>query len=181
MTKAVVVVDVQNDFAHPDGGLYVAGAEDAISRINHLVGLADNVAYTQDWHPEDSTHFEQWPVHCVENTWGSEFHEDLWITDSPAVIRKGVNPGEDGYSGFYVEHADGSKEKTSLDDWLRTWGVHELWIVGIALDVCVRATVLDALDLGYSVVLPLGTSVAVDPDAVNDVLDELHAAGAEVV
>ena len=102
---ALVVVDVQNDFAHPDGGLYVRGGENLVPTINAQIAKAREagavVVYTADWHPASTPHFAKdggiWPDHCVMDTWGAEFHADLDV-DGP-VVRKGSN-GEDGYSGF---------------------------------------------------------------------------------
>ncbi|MYH40956.1 MAG: isochorismatase family protein, partial [Chloroflexi bacterium] len=104
---ALVVVDVQNDFAHPEGSLYVAGAEEAIAAANREIERAQGagalVAYTQDWHPEHTPHFARdggiWPVHCVAGSWGSRLHDDLLADPSAPRVRKGIG-GEDGYSGF---------------------------------------------------------------------------------
>ena len=103
---ALIVVDIQNDFAHPDGSLYVNGAAAVVTFANAAISEATEsgalVVYTQDWHPEHTPHFERdggiWPIHCVGDTWGAEFHEDL-IIDAGPVVRKGVD-GNDGYSGF---------------------------------------------------------------------------------
>ena len=104
-TTALLVVDVQNDFADPSGSLYVKGGEEVVPLINREIERARaagaSVIYTQDWHPESTPHFQKdggvWPVHCVMSTWGAELHRDL-VTVGP-VVRKGSN-GEDGYSGF---------------------------------------------------------------------------------
>src|SRR4051812_39015765 len=104
-TTALLVVDVQNDFADPNGTLYVKGGEDVVPFINAEIAAAQlsgaRVFYTQDWHPESTPHFEKdggiWPVHCVQGTWGAELHPDL-VVGGP-IIQKGSN-GEDGYSGF---------------------------------------------------------------------------------
>ena len=106
---ALLVVDVQNDFAHPEGSLYVAGAEEAIARMDAEIGHAHDagalIVYTQDRHPEHTPHFEQdggtWPVHCVEGTWGAILHADLPEIDSAPLILKGEG-GQDAYSAFSV-------------------------------------------------------------------------------
>ena len=106
-STALIVVDVQNDFVDPDGSLTVAGGTDVVPVINGQIQRAKDagafVVYTADWHPESTPHFLKdggiWPVHCVGNMWGSEFHPDL-VVDGP-VVRKGID-GEDGYSGFSV-------------------------------------------------------------------------------
>src|SRR5215213_6494902 len=104
-TTALLIVDVQNDFADPNGSLYVKGGESIVPLINREIDRARTagalVFYTQDWHPESTPHFQKdggiWPVHCVMETWGAELHADLSVVG--AVVRKGSN-GEDGYSGF---------------------------------------------------------------------------------
>ena len=106
-TTALLVVDVQNDFADPGGGLYVRDGEQVVPLVSELVGAAQNagsaVVYTQDWHPASTPHFAKdggiWPVHCVVDTWGAELHPQL-LVQGP-VVRKGTS-GEDGYSGFSV-------------------------------------------------------------------------------
>src|SRR4051794_6770844 len=106
-TTALVVVDVQNDFADPAGSLFVAGAADILPRINAAIAdaqaAAATVVATQDWHPEVTPHFAKdggiWPVHCLAGTWGAELHPDLAVPADSLRIRKGAN-GEDGYSGF---------------------------------------------------------------------------------
>lgn len=154
---ALVVVDVQNDFAHPDGGLYVAGGEDVVPIINHAIEAAREggaiVVYTADWHPESTPHFAKdggiWPVHCVMDTWGAEFPEDL-VVDGP-VVRKGSN-GEDGYSGFFMrDHDTGQTIETELAGLLRQRGISHLVVCGLATDYCVNATALDGMKEGFKV------------------------------
>jgi nicotinamidase/pyrazinamidase len=154
---ALVVVDVQNDFAHPDGGLYVKGGGDVVPIINHAIEGAREggaiVVYTADWHPASTPHFAKdggiWPVHCVMDTWGAEFHEDL-VVDGP-VVRKGSN-GEDGYSGFFMrDHDTGQTIETELAGLLRQRGVTHLVVCGLATDYCVNATALDGMKEGFKV------------------------------
>ena len=155
--SALVIVDVQNDFAHPDGGLYVEGGEDVVPIINHAIEEAREggaiVAYTADWHPESTPHFAKdggiWPVHCVMDTWGAEFPEDL-VVDGP-VVRKGSN-GEDGYSGFFMrDHDTGQTTETELAGLLRQRGITHLVVCGLATDYCVNATALDGMKEGFKV------------------------------
>ena len=111
LTTALLVVDVQNDFADPNGSLYVKGGEEIIPLINREIDRARAagapIFYTQDWHPESTPHFQKdggiWPVHCVMGTWGAEFHPDLNAVGP--VVRKGSH-GEDGYSGFSMRHPE---------------------------------------------------------------------------
>lgn len=154
---ALVVVDVQNDFADPGGSLAVRGGVTVVRRVNEQVRLAVSggafVVYTQDWHPARTPHFAQdggiWPVHCGADTWGAALHPAL-VVRGP-VVRKGVG-GEDGYSGFTVrDPASGAATATDLEALLRAAGVARVIVAGLATDYCVRDTVLDALRLGFEV------------------------------
>ena len=156
-TSALVVVDVQNDFADPEGSLSVAGAQSIIPRINREIESARTsgaiVVATQDWHPPSTPHFAKdggiWPVHCVADTWGAELFPSLELPDDAPRVRKGVN-GEDGYSGFTTrDPMTGETAKTELDGLLRDAGVDHVVAVGLATDYCINATALDAIALGY--------------------------------
>lgn len=149
-TTALLVVDVQNDFADPSGNLYVEGGGKAIAFINDQISKARRagatIAYTQDWHPESTPHFEKdggvWPVHCVADSFGAEFHPDLNVLDDAVFIKKGVG-GEDGYSAFTVrDPVTGEESPTGLTE--RLGGITSIAIVGLALDVCVKESALDA-------------------------------------
>ena len=156
---ALIVVDVQNDFADPDGSLYVAGGEDTVPFISDQIELAKEsgatVVYTRDWHPESTPHFAKdggiWPVHCVGDSWGSRFHPDL-VVRGPE-IKKGVG-GEDGYSGFSVRDPEtGAESSTDLAVLLRDAGVTDVVVVGLATDYCVKETALDAVRRGFPTTL----------------------------
>jgi nicotinamidase/pyrazinamidase len=155
--SALLVVDVQNDFADPNGSLYVEGGEQVVSLVNREIDRATAAGacavYTQDWHPPSTPHFAihggKWPVHCVRETWGAELHPELKVVGDQ--IRKATGP-EDGYSGFSVEHLpSGERRGTGLHDLLRARGIERIVIVGLATDYCVKETALDALRLGYDV------------------------------
>ena len=157
---ALLVVDVQNDFADPAGGLYVRDGEKVVPLISELVGDAQNagaaVVYTQDWHPASTPHFAKdggiWPVHCVADTWGAELHQQLLVKGP--VVRKGTS-GEDGYSGFSVRNpTTGESAPTQLQSLLDP-SVRRLVVVGLAGDYCVKETALDGVRLGYDVEVPL--------------------------
>ncbi|HET8570734.1 MAG TPA: isochorismatase family protein [Candidatus Limnocylindria bacterium] len=165
---ALVIVDVQNDFADPAGSLSVAGGEAIVGRINDEVARALDagamVAYTQDWHPEVTPHFARdggiWPVHCVGGTWGAELHPGLRVEGER--IRKGTG-GEDGYSGFTMrDPVSGEESPTALEGLLRERHVGRLVVCGLATDYCVRATVLDALRLGFATSLLTDAIAAVN-------------------
>jgi nicotinamidase/pyrazinamidase len=157
---ALVVVDVQNDFADPDGSLYVRDAESVIDVANGEIAWARDagalVVYTQDWHPPDTPHFAKdggtWPVHCVAGTWGAELHPRLAVEDGERV-RKGTR-GEDGYSGFSMaDPTSGARSSTGLDELLRSRGIERVVVLGLATDYCVKETALDAVRLGYDTTL----------------------------
>ncbi len=167
-TTALIVVDVQNDFADPDGSLFVQGAPRVLEFIATQVREAEaagaTVVRTQDWHPESTPHFAKdggiWPVHCVADTWGAEFHPDL--PDVGAVVRKGVG-GEDGYSGFSLrDPVTGERSSTGLDRMLQDAGVTDVFVLGLATDYCVKETAIDAAQLGFATTLLADGIAAVD-------------------
>ena len=160
-TTALLVVDVQNDFASKSGSLAVPGGEDVIDYINDQVEQAESagavVIYTQDWHPESTPHFEKdggiWPVHCVAGTSGAELHPALHVIDDAIRIKKGTK-GEDGYSAFSVRDPESDfRSSTDLADKLREREVSKVAVVGLALDYCVKETALDASAQGFETVL----------------------------
>jgi len=184
---ALLVVDVQNDFADPGGGLYVGGGEEIVPHASELVGAALNagssVVYTQDWHPASTPHFEKdggiWPVHCVADTWGAELHPDLDVRGP--VVRKGTS-GEDGYSGFTErDPVSGEPHPTQLGSLLSP-DVRRIVVVGLAGDYCVKETALDGKLLGYDVVVPLGHTRFVNLSAGDDdqAVADLEAAGVTI-
>jgi nicotinamidase/pyrazinamidase len=159
---ALLVVDVQNDFADPEGSLYVRDADVVIGTANREMAAARAagalVVTTQDWHPPVTPHFAKdggtWPVHCVADSWGAELHPGL--TPGDHQVFKGVG-GEDGYSGFSMVHpTTGDRTSTGLDALLREHDIRRVVVVGLATDYCVKETALDAVRLGY------GTSVVLD-------------------
>ena len=182
---ALIVVDMQNDFADPKGSLFVQGAAGVLPMVNAEARLAADagalVVYTQDWHPESTAHFAKdggiWPVHCVGGTWGAEFHPDLEVV-GPAV-RKGVN-GEDGYSGFTMKDpATGETIATELDGLLRARGIEKAVVVGLATDYCVSATAIDAANLGFEteVLQDAIASVDLNPGDGETAVGRMTAAG----
>jgi nicotinamidase/pyrazinamidase len=187
--SALVVVDVQNDFADPAGSLPVRGGEAIVPLVSAAVTSAQRsgalVIYTQDWHPAHTPHFAQdggiWPVHCVAGTWGAELHPRL-VVEGPRV-RKGTN-GEDGYSGFTMrDPTTGETRPTELESILRGQGVTTITVCGIATDYCVKATALDARRLGFETSL-LGDAVAtvdINPGDGERALAELARAGVTIL
>ncbi len=169
-STALVVVDVQHDFADPEGSLFVTGGPATIPIINGLIEQAvaagATVAYTQDWHPESTPHFTKdggiWPVHCVGGTIGSAFHPDLTIVNDAPIVHKGAG-GEDGYSGFTVrDSVTGDERPTQLASALDARGIDSVVVVGLALDYCVRDTALDAVGFGLSTTVVADATAAVN-------------------
>ena len=165
---ALVVVDVQNDFADPSGSLFVAGGERVVTAVNTEIEAARagdaTIVYTQDWHPPETPHFVTsggtWPVHCVRDTWGAELHPDLALHGP--TVRKGTG-GEDGYSGFSMQDPEsGDVSPTGLHELLQRRETERVVIVGLALDVCVKATALDAVRLGYDTTVVADASAPVE-------------------
>ena len=182
---ALIVVDVQNDFADAGGSLAVAGGVDIVPIVSAEAWIAVRagafVAYTQDWHPASTPHFAKdggiWPVHCVAGTWGAGFHPGLEVI-GPSV-RKGSN-GEDGYSGFTMrDPISGATIPTELEPLLRIRGIERVVVAGLATDYCVKATALDAVRLGFGaeVLEDAIAAVNLDPEDGRRALDELRVAG----
>lgn len=204
MTRALIVVDVQNDFCE-GGSLAVPGGTDAASEITDYIeatrGRYDVVAATQDWHIEPGSHFsdtpdykESWPVHCVAGTFGAGLHPDLDTENIDAYFRKGQY--EAAYSGFEGVLAPEDEvptgeldaalpadpaERVSLDDWLRDNDIDEVVIVGLAADYCVRATALDAVAAGYDTSVIPDLCRGIDRAGTRAALAELEEAGVELL
>ena len=178
MSRALVIVDFQNDFT-PGGALGVEGGDEIAGRLNELAAdpRFELVAATRDWHPSDHGSFKKqggiWPVHCVQGTLGAELHRGLDRGRLHVVVDKGQDPQADGYSGF---------EATLLEELLRAHGVDNVTIGGIATDYCVKNTALDALRLGFGVTIDRDAvrGVEVEPGDSERALDEIRAAGGEV-
>jgi len=178
--KALIVVDVQNDFC-PGGSLAVANGDEVVAPLNKLIkeflDRGEPVFKSRDWHPATAKHFAVyggvWPVHCVQNTRGAEFHKDLSDDPRITIISKGIDESADGYSAF-----DG----TSLAQILHDEGVTEVWVGGLATDYCVKHTVLDALRQGFEVKALADSMrpVNIKPDDGASAIAEMRSAGAEI-
>jgi nicotinamidase/pyrazinamidase len=185
---ALVVVDMQNDFADPAGSLSVPGGEDIVAVVNQEITAARSAGarcvYTQDWHPPDTPHFAKdgglWPVHCVRDTWGAELVPQLEVVGP--VVRKGTG-GEDGYSGFTMrDPRSGDEVPTELAELLRAGGVRRVVVVGLATDYCVKDTARDAARLGFvtTVVREAVRAVDANPGDGERALADMAAAGITV-
>jgi nicotinamidase/pyrazinamidase len=175
---ALVVVDVQNDFC-PGGALPVAEGDQVVPVLNRWIESAREggacVVASRDWHPPGHVSFRErggpWSTHCVQGTRGAAFHPELRLPPDTRVVSKGTALDRDAYSAF---------AGTGLAEWLRGRGVGRVWVGGLAQDVCVRATVLDALKEGFEVHLVRDATRPVDPGRVRATIEELGAAGCMV-
>ena len=186
---ALIVVDVQNDFADPGGSLFVTGGDRVAELVGTLIPRAAAqealVVCTQDWHPEVTPHFRDqggpWPRHCVQGSWGAELHPSL---PQPAqVIRKGMGD-QDGYSAFSaLRLGSGRVEPTPLRELLTSRGITDVFLAGLALDVCVRATALDSVAAGFATHLlqELTAAVNLDPKDGERALAEMAERGVQLI
>ena len=198
-SDALIIVDMQNDFM-PGGALPVEEGDQIIEDINKIADLFKNkggkIIITQDWHPPNHKSFASqhegknpgdeyqtdgigpilWPDHCVQGTEGAEFHKELESGLADAIIRKGMNPDVDSYSGF-LENDKNSK--TSLDEKLRELGIKRIFTSGLALDYCVGFTALDGADLGYEVYFLIDLTKGIDlpPGNVSNCLEDMNNKG----
>lgn len=197
--KALIIIDIQNDFL-PGGALAVAQGNEIIPIVNKIQLQFDLVVATQDWHPPDHGSFaanhpdkkiyEQvelnglpqtlWPVHCVQNTPGAEFAPALDRARIAEVFRKGTDPGIDSYSGLFD---NGRRKSTGLGEWLKERVVTEVFVCGLATDYCVKFTALDAVQFGFRTTLieDAGRGVNIQPNDVRDAINEMKRAGVGVV
>ncbi|HEO64223.1 MAG TPA: bifunctional nicotinamidase/pyrazinamidase [Candidatus Omnitrophica bacterium] len=184
--SALLIIDVQNDFC-PGGALAVKDGDGVVEILNRYIDLFRKkgllILASRDWHPAESRHFKQfggaWPIHCVQNTEGAQFHPKLDLPENTRVISSGLKIDEDGYSAF-----DGvDEESISLAEVLKKLSIQELYIGGIATDYCVKETVLDGLKLGFKVNLLSDAvrGVNLKPGDSQRALDEMRSKGAKII
>ena len=179
---ALILVNIQNDFC-PGGALAVDEGDRIVDVVNRLMPQFQLVISTQDWHPADHVSFKErggpWPPHCVQGTEGAELHPALNREPISYYFRKASSPAKDAYSEF--EGTDG--QGRTLDEALKSHNVTRVYVVGLATDYCVKATVLDAIKHGYEVyvVTDAVRAVNVSPDDGEKALDEMARAGAHLV
>jgi nicotinamidase/pyrazinamidase len=196
---ALLLIDLQNDFVE-GGALAVAGGLSVIEIANRLMAKFELVVATQDWHPADHQSFASqhpelkvgdsfqlaglaqtaWPDHCVQGSLGADFVETLNLDRIQRVVRKGTDREIDSYSGFFD---NGHKRSTGLAEFLSEQNVNHVFVMGLATDYCVRATVLDAIQEGLKTSLILDGSRGVDlcPGDVERAIAEMKSAGAQIV
>lgn len=178
--KALIVIDMQNDFC-PGGALAVAEGDAIVAGINALMAEFPAVILTQDWHPAGHSSFASqhdgknpfdmtempygpqvlWPDHCIQGSRGGEFHPDLDTARADLIIRKGYNPAIDSYSAFFENDHE---TPTGLEGYLRTRGISDLTLVGLATDFCVNFSAVDAARLGFTVTVREALCRAIDLD-----------------
>lgn len=196
MTSALIVIDVQNDFC-TGGGLAVPGGEEIVHSINAMMDDFEAVILTQDWHPAGHSSFASshsgaapydlmdmaygpqvlWPDHCVQGTQGAAFHADL-RGDADLILRKGFRSEIDSYSAFFEND---QSTQTGLEGYLRSRGINDLTLVGLATDFCVHFSAVDAAKLGFDVSVRLDACRAIDLDgSLATAMDAMQAAGVSV-
>jgi len=196
--EALILVDIQHDFL-PGGSLAVPDGDQIIPVANHLQESFDHIIATQDWHPRNHGSFaanhenkepgdiielnglEQilWPIHCVQGSEGAEFAKDLQKDNIQKIFRKGTDPEIDSYSGFFD---NGHKKATGLHEYLQEKNIDTVVLVGLAADVCVRFTALDALELKYeTIIVKDGTRAVEGQENFDKTMKELQEKGAKLV
>ncbi|MEW6303525.1 MAG: bifunctional nicotinamidase/pyrazinamidase [Verrucomicrobiota bacterium] len=193
--KALVIVDVQNDFV-PGGALAVKGGDQVVDVINRIQPEFDLIVATQDWHPANHGSFAKnhpgkkpgdvvdlnglpqilWPVHCVQRTRGAEFVRGLATHRVSRVFFKGTDPTIDSYSALFD---NGHRKATGLGDYLKQQGADEVYIVGLATDYCVKFTALDARKLGFNthLITRACRGVNLQPGDTDAAIEEMRKAG----
>lgn len=173
--KTLLIIDVQNDFC-PRGALAVYDGDKVVPVINQIINKFDLVLASKDWHPEDTIHFENWPVHCVRNTKGAEFHPDLKVDKIDQILLKGTGNRNDGYSAFEATNL-------YLDKFLKEKGINELYVTGLATDYCVKATAIEASQKGFSthVITDAIKAINAQPGDNTRALEEMKKAGCNLM
>ena len=173
--KALFIVDVQNDFL-PGGALPAPRGNQIIPEINRIMDQFDLVLASRDWHPGDSKHFEHWPPHCIRNTWGAAYPDELDAGKIEKEFLKGTGNMDDGYSAFEATTED-------LDDYLRKRNITELYLAGLTTEYCVKSTAMDALQKGYKTYAIANATAGVEaqPGDEPKAYREMDTAGVKII
>ncbi len=176
MKKALVIIDVQNDFL-PGGSLAIPRGNQIIPKINLLQKAPfDLIVATKDWHPKNHCSFKIWSPHCIQNSHGAGFPMSLQCKKIDKIIYKGMDPHADSYSAFFDnEH----QQETELDAYLKEHQILELYFNGLATDFCIKFSVLDALDLGYTAIVVADACMALNDPL--EALKEMSSKGAKIM
>ncbi|MCZ2328678.1 bifunctional nicotinamidase/pyrazinamidase [Bartonella sp. F02] len=196
--KALIVIDVQNDFL-PGGTLAVPQGDTILPAVNNLISRFDNIILTQDWHPKNHCSFASiyprkspydtinlnyglqilWPNHCVQGTQGAEFHKSLRTEKAQLILRKGYNQSIDSYSAFFEND---QKTPTGLHVYLKEHGFTHLVMCGLATDFCVGFSALHAIKCGFKVSISLNACAGIDLNgSLNLMLKTMNEAGVELL
>ncbi|MDX1666299.1 MAG: bifunctional nicotinamidase/pyrazinamidase [Saprospiraceae bacterium] len=197
--QALIVIDIQNDFL-PGGALEVPEGDSVVPVANELMHRFELVVASKDWHPADHKSFAAnhpwrkpgdvielngldqilWPIHCVQHSFGAEFAEDLNFEKFEEIFYKGTDPEIDSYSAFYD---NAQRRATGMGDYLKERGIKNVYLVGLALDYCVKYTALDALELGFNTHLVIDGTRGIDKEAgdVEKAIEEMKEAGAKLI
>ncbi len=197
MARTLILIDIQNDFTE-GGSLAVPDGNKIIPIVNQLQFEFDHVVATQDWHPQSHGSFASnhpgkkpfdvidldglkqtlWPDHCVQGSFGAEFHPDLETRKIASIFRKGMDPNIDSYSGFFD---NGRRKQTGLKGYLTGLGLHALYFCGLALDYCVYYSIKDALEEGFDCFLYVDATRAISVDQQEEILEELTRKGVHLL
>lgn len=195
--KTLIILDVQNDFL-PQGALEVKDSDRIIPVINAILGKFELIVATQDWHPVNHKSFasshsgkkpfetvmsqgiEQtlWPDHCVQGTFGAQFHPNLETRPIEAIFRKGMDPDKDSYSGFYDNY---HQKSTGLNGYLREKGAKELYFCGLCADICVYYSIKDAINKGFKCWLIEDATYPLDEVRFKQIKEELLQLGTVIL
>jgi nicotinamidase/pyrazinamidase len=195
--KTLIIIDMQNDFI-PGGALAVPGGDEIVGLINGLQEKFELIIATQDWHPAGHSSFAKshpgksefekiewkgqeqvlWPVHCVQETTGANFHQDLKTSRVEAIFRKGTNPEIDSYSGFFD---NAHLKSTGLAGYLKEKGVKELYFCGLAAEYCVYFSILDALGEGFDATLIEDATRALDEKDFQNAKEQILLKGGNII
>jgi nicotinamidase/pyrazinamidase len=195
--KTLIIIDVQNDFI-PGGSLAVPEGDQIIPVINAMLPNFELVVATQDWHPSTHKSFasnhpgkevfdkielhgltqQLWPNHCLRNSYGAQLHQELESKPIEAIFRKGMDPEIDSYSGFYD---NGHKKSTGLSGYLKEKGAKDLYFCGLAADICVYFSLLDALKEGFSATLIEDASKALDTSGFGKIKEDIKEKGGKII
>ncbi len=175
MKTALLIVDVQNDFC-PGGALPTPQGDIVVPVINKLMDKFDLIIASRDWHPEDTIHFNSWPVHCVRESHGADFPADLKREKIIQIFEKGTGSEDDGYSAFEATNKN-------LGGYLKEKEVDELYIAGLTAEYCVKSTVLDALKYGFKtfVIKDAVEGIRKNEDDFDNAFEEMKKAGATII
>lgn len=183
MKKVLLIVDVQVDF-FPGGALPVPDGDEILPAANKYIELFKDKGYpvvcSRDWHPEKTAHFKdqggEWPEHCVRGTRGAEFHPALNVPEEAMIISKGMGFDGNSYSAFLGKNEQGE----FLEEILRTKGLEEIFIAGVATDFCVKQTALDALEKGFRVILLRDATSGIGSQGTVNAFKEISKKGARI-